>query len=285
MTYTPITDWNGALFQRQLRRALDELDGGMSVAQAEREVLSTWGDNVSVLAKAKSLFKFGRNEDVDTAARETIWAQGGDETYVATNLIDSVSSSSASDTGTIGLEYHTVTGTGASAQFTFGVQTVALNGQTRVALPTPCARVSRGYNASALNFVGDVYVYENTAITAGVPTDDTKIHMKLPAGDSQSFKAATTLSNSDYLFVTSVYASVRRGTSAVADMQLEIREVGGVFRPRLSFSVSQSGGAFYMPIEPYIIVPKNADVRITAATNTNNTQIDAGLNGVLALIQ
>lgn len=263
------------------------IDGTVSmsaVSAAEAVVLDTYGDTVSAATKAKSLLKFGRNDDLDTGTRETIWNNGGDETYVTTNAIDTISSSSASDTQVLQVEYHTVTGTGASAQYTFGLQDVALNGQSKVPLSVPGARTSRIRNNGDVPLVGNVYVYEDTAISGGVPTDVTKIHAEVLAGDDQSFKAATTFSNTDYAFITSVYGSVKRSTSAVVDFRLETRAPGGIFLPKLEFSAVQSGGVAQIILDPFIIVPKNYDVRITGQSNTNNTTADAGFNAILAAV-
>lgn len=255
-----------------------------AIAQAEREVLSTYSDTVSVADKGKSVLKFGRNGDLDTGTRETIWNQGDNETYVTTNAIDTISSSNAGDSQEVSIEYHTVAGTGTSSVFTFGTQTATLNGQTKVVLDTPGARVSRVLNTSSTAFAGDVYVYEDTAISSGVPTDATKIHAKVSAGDDQTFKCATTFSGTDYAFITMVYASVKRSTSAVIDFRLEVRTAGGVFLPKLEFSAVQSGGVSAVMLDPYIIVPKNADVRITGEPNTNNTTADAGFAAYLAKV-
>lgn len=284
MGFTPPRRGTGTLFDFNLNRMLRELFGSMSISMAEAEVLATYGDTVSAASKAKSLLKFGRNDDLDTSARETIWNNGGDETYVTSNSIDTISSSSASDTQIVQVEYHTVSGTGASAQYTFGLQNVTLNGQTKVTLATPAARISRIRNNGSVPLVGNIYVYEDTAISGGVPTDGTKIHAEVRAGDDQSFKAATTFSNIDYAFITSVYGSVKRSTSAVVDLRLETRAPGGLFLPKFEFSVVQSGGVAQIFLDPPIIVPKNHDARITGRSNTNNTTADAGFNAILAVV-
>lgn len=253
-----------------------------SVGMAENEVFLSYGDRVSAVQKGKSLLKFGRNDDLDTGSRETIWSAGGNETFVTANLIDTISSSSSSDTQSVQIEYHTISGSGTSSQFTFGLQNVTLNGQNKVTLGVPCARVSRIRNNGSVSFDGDVYVYEDTAITSGVPSDTTKIHAEAFAGDNQTFKASTTFSNTDYAFVTSVYGSVKRATSAVIDLQLEVRSPGGIFLPKFEFSVTQSGGVAQIMFDPYLIVPKNNDVRMTGSSNTNNATADAGFSAILA---
>lgn len=280
--YEVYVDDSGAILSRTV--------GGLDVAadpriaQAERETLGNYGDTVSVAAKAKSLTKFGRNLDID-GAQEMLWNVGGFETYATGNTIDTVSSSSASDTGDVVIEGHTVVGTGDAAVYTFVKQTAVLNGQNKVTLATPLARASRHANVGSVSFTGDVYGYENTAIVAGVPTDDTKIHTKSLAGENQTFKASTTFSDSDYAFITRCWASVSKQQSAIADIQIQVRPAGGVFRPVFEFSVSQASGLAEFLCDPFIIVPRNADIRMVASTSTSNVYVNGGFQAYLAAVQ
>ena len=80
---------------------------------------------------------------------------------------------------------------------TFVTQSVTLNGQTRVALSTPIARSTLATVPNqdrAANLVGEIYVYEDTALSGGKPTDTTKIHLTVEAGKNQSEKASTSTS-------------------------------------------------------------------------------------------
>lgn len=254
------------------------------VAQAEREILGTYGDTVSVESKAKSLTKFGRNDDVGTSL-ETVWEVGGDETYVTTNAIDTISSSDAADVVEMSIEGHTVSGTGTSAQFTFVKEAVTLNGQNKVLLPTPLARVSRVYITDSVPIAGDVYVYEDDTLAAGVPTTAAKIHMvvKGTEGRTQSYKAATTFSNTDYAIVTGGYASVNKKTAASVDVEFQVRPAGGVFRPVGRFSLNSAAQTTQqIAFNPYVIVPKNADVRVVAIASTTGVSVDATFQAYLA---
>lgn len=253
------------------------------LVQAEREIYSFFGDEVSIDAKAKTLTKFGKSAALGTT-RETVWTVGGMETYVQSNTIDSISSSSALDNEEILLECHTVTGTGADQQFTFLVQTVNLNGQNRVALPTPVARVSRVYNNNGTNLAGAVYVYENTAIVGGVPSDFTKVHAQIPLGFQQSFKAATTFSNEDYFVLTNGFGSVTYKQSAAVNFYLEFKSPGKVFREGASVSANSAGGAWQISLDPAIIIPKNSDIRVTAQTDTQGAEVYASFQGYLAKV-
>ena len=267
------------------------LDFGIQLAEAE--ILGTYGDTVSTLGKAKTLLKFGKKDDLGTTTA-TIWQTDGNENYATTNAIDTVSSSSAADTSeTFTIEGHTVTGTGENAQFTFAIQTVttnATNGQTRVTLTTPLARVSRMYASGSTQPAGDIWVYESTDTdTAGVPDNpSTSAHIvvKGSQGETQSFKAATTFSNTDYFICTGGFASVDRKTSATVDFEMQVRTVGGVFRPVARMALdSNAQTSQQIQFYPYAIVPKNADIRIVATSSAASTEVSAQFQGFIAQVE
>ena len=261
------------------RRAYEVPDGRL--VQAEREIEATYGDRVSIDRKAKSLVKFGRSAELGTTALETVWTVGGDEVYVTDNTISYISSSSASDTQQITIEGHTVD---ANGDFTFLVQTVTLDGQNAVALDTDVARVSRAYNSDSTELVGRVVVYENAVVVGGIPTDTTKIHIDIPQGFQQSFKAATTFSNEDYYLMTGFYGAVSAKQAGSVDFYVEIRDKGKVFLPKGCFTASSTGGAADISLDPAILVPKNADVRIRCETETNNVVVFGIFKGYLAKV-
>jgi hypothetical protein len=265
------------------RRTYEVPDGRL--VQGEREVYSTYGQRVSIDAKAKSLLKFGKSGNLSTnAGLQTVWSVDGNETYISTNLIDSVVSSSASDTQEVTIEGHTIEGSGVDAKFTFVVQTATLSGQTPVALTTPLARASRVNNNSSTEIVGVVSVYEDSAVTGGVPNDVTKVHIDIPLGFQQSFKAATTFSNTDYFFLTGCYGAVSQKQTAAADFYIELREVGKSFRQIACLTASSSGGSFNIEFDPAIIIPRNADVRVRCTTGTNNAVVFTNFRGYLAKV-
>lgn len=301
MSRPTITEWSGVLFQRQLRAVLDwlEVEVGSDIAHAERAVLSTYGDTVSVEAKAKSLNKFGDNDSVGTSFETIMSLQGSEinETLVATNIIDSIVSSSASDTSqTIRIEGHTIDGSG---NLTFSAQDAVLNGQTEVTLTTPLARATRAYvkNSGTFNttpsaLVGQVSIYDNTGgvSAGGVPTVAAATKLIIYAGGTQSEKCATAISATDYYFVSYFSANIGDAspTAGIVDVRIEVRDVanGGPWRP-LGRDIILVPGIYAPPsaFNPYLIVPKNHDVRARAKTDTGTAEVHAEFGGYLAAIQ
>lgn len=263
------------------RRNYEVPDGRL--VQAEREIYQTFNDKVSVDRKAKSLVRFGKSASLVTGSLQTVWTVGGNETYVNANLIDSISSSSTLDNKEIYIEGHTVVGTGEDQKFTFVTQRVNLNGQTRVALPIPLARVSLAYNDNGTPLVGRVVVYENTALVGGIPSDVTKIHIDIPLGFQESFKGATTFSNGDYYILTGGFGSVSLKQDGAADFYLEIREPGKIFRQVAGISATNAG-PWTINLDPAVIIPKNCDIRVRVETSANNIVVFTSFQGYLAKV-
>lgn len=249
------------------------------IAEAIREV---WiQDGVLIKPKGKNLLKFGKIESLGTSF-ETIWQQGGNETYATSNVINKISSSDNGDTQAVKYEYHTIDGSG---NFTFGVGSVTLQGHTETDLPVAAARASRIYNDTNTDFAGNVYVYEDDTVVNGVPQTASKIHLKTGgAGYNQSLKAATTISNTDYWLITDWFGSVLKKTSAVVDFEIQIALKGKVFRTRIPGSGSTTGSVVNPKINPPLIVPSNSDFRIRAQASTTGVAAIAWANGILCKV-
>ena len=250
-------------------------------AHAIREVYSTYGDIVDV--KPKSLLKFGENLLAGTSESTIMTLPTGvlSETYVSTNIIDTLSSSEAGDTQDYTVEGNTISG----GVFTFVAQTVTANGQSKVTLSTPLARCTRIANIGATNTAGAISVYEDTAITAGVPDDGAKVHCILPGGENQTEKASTTISDSDYAFITTIYAGLNKKTAGSAVIRLRVRTAGGVFRTLFKRAVNSLGPDLTLEFRPYLIIPQNSDVMITAEADSASTAVSGGFNSLLAKVR
>jgi hypothetical protein len=276
---------------------IEEIMAGTEIAQAERVVLSTYGDTVSVEAKAKNLNKFGTNITVGTTYETVARMQGtvANETFVTTNLIDSIVSSNAGDTTqTITIEGQTIDVDG---NLTFVVQDAVLNGQTEVTLTTPLARATRmtvkasgTFGTSPAALVGTVYVYDNTdGIVAGVPVTAAATKVLLDIDTTQSNKCATATSSTDYWFITEYECGIGNaaGPANRVTFKLERRDIknGGAWVPvgrEITVAVGNNSGAFLF--QPLAIIPPNNDVRVVAKTDSSTCEVFAEVQGYLALI-
>lgn len=286
-------------------RGVDDHDA--KLRQAINVIYSSYGDKVSVEKKKKTLQKFGRSRGIGTDQKNTVQVLQdtglNNEVFATGNTVDSLVSSDTGDFGTVfKVEGHTLDTGG----FDFVVQSVTCAGQTRAALATPVARSTRLYippidyppasfpsdTGWARAATGTVYVYDSSAstITNGVPNTPaaTKILVEGGLGLNQSEKLATTLSFQDYWICTEFFLTVSRDgpQNAVIDADVEYRELGGVWRPvGLELSVKEGvNGYMHDEMDPYVIIPKNSDVRMVAQSSVGDTEVSGYINGYLAVV-
>lgn len=246
---------------------------------AKEIIFAEDGVRVSLEAKNKDLLKFGRNQLIGTSLA-TVQAQPVGvlhETYVDSNLITSIISTSANDTESVTVEGHTSPD---GLVFTFSTQTLNLTGQTAATLATPLARVTRLYNADSTELEGVISVTENDTYTSGVPDTDTKVHLQVLAGEQQSDKASTTLSSVDYWVLTGFYADVLKKSASSAEIHLSVRRSGKVFRKQIQVSASNNHRGEHI-FTPYLIVYPNSDIRLEAAADGASTDVSGGMQGAL----
>lgn len=287
--------------EREIERAIERMTTTLAtsaaVKQAERVVYSTYGDTVSVINKAKNLNKFGRNQAVGTSWETVAKFQGttSDETFVTTNLIDSIVSDDTGDTTqTIVIEGHTIDGSG---NLTFVSQEKALTGQTEATLTTPLARATRAYVKASGTFgstptalAGNVYIYDNTdGITSGVPDTAAATKLMILAGETQTEKAATAISQSDYWFIQYFSCAIgdATGPTNFATVRMETRDIvnGGAWRPLgRDYTLWPDSVGIHREFDPVLIVPKNHDWRVRAIADGGSTEIYAEAGGPLASI-
>lgn len=253
------------------------------VKHAQEVIFADTGLVVTLEDKNKDLLKFGRHVSVQTSLTTLMTLPTGvyNETYVATNIITQAISTSALDTETVKIEGHTVVGSGASAVYTFVVQTLTLTGQDEIALTTPLARCSRIYNTSATELAGVVSITEDGTFSAGgIPDAASEVHCQIRAGRQQSEKCATTIENGNFWIITGWRADMLNKTSAFGEIQIETRLPGEVFKPFVTASVSEGHSASQIQV-PYVIVPQNTDIRMRAATGANGKDVSGWICGAL----
>jgi hypothetical protein len=260
------------------RRAFEIPDARL--VQAEREIYAQYGVDASIYLKAKSLFRFGRNTDLGLT-KETVWSLGGNEAYVSTNSITHVSSSSISDNQILRIESHTVD---ANGDFDFVVQFVTLNGRNKVALTTPVARVSSASNFNSHDLIGTVYVYQDTTITNGVPTDLSKVHITIPAGNNQSFKAATTFDRETFGILTQGFGSVGNRQTANVEFEFEVRPKGKIFQSGAAIVAGSASSSFSLNLDPALVIPPNSDIRVIAISDKAGAEASVNFNLYMAKV-
>lgn len=257
--------------------------GEHAILRAVDEIARIWGDTVDVKVAADSKLKFGATDFVDSAVNTTLQWEGGNETYVTSNIIDTISSSSTGDVGPVVVQGYILT----NGLLSFFQQEVTLDGQNKVVLDTPVARVDRVYNSGSVDWGGDIYVYEDDTVTGGVPDTASKLHMHAPQLSNQSMKGAGTTGHDEYLLITSWQSAVFRKKDGVVDFGFYTREVGTtnkVFRLRMGTSASEASGGSVLYLDPLFIVGKNHDYRMQGRAAVADTSAFGAVNGVIAKV-
>ena len=253
-------------------------------------------DAESGLAIAKGLVegsipehKFGNAPDFDTSDGEiTIWdgAEDGEAweqmvyQYSILADIDSVSSSSVSDTHEVTIEGLDILGNEIS-------QNITLNGQTRVPLITALYRNPRVYNNSAVEAVGHTITYVNTALSGGVPIDTTQIRSITDPINEQTEMVVYTVPAGKTAFMRSWYASTS-GASKVSNYRIKLKSrlPGKVFRVKHVQSLSDTGTSAYnhVYLDP-VKYTEMTDIEMTAQSlaspSVSGAAVSAGFDLVI----
>jgi hypothetical protein len=224
----------------------------------------------------KSNFKFGFNPDIDDSL-ETVWAQGGLYSYIASASVLKVSSSSTADTSA---------GTGARTVELFGLdtnydeinETVTLNGQTAVNTTNEYLRINRMIVRSAgtgTQNAGVIYAGTGT-VTTGVPANK---YATIAIGDNQTVMALWTVPRgyTAYLIQTDITVATTQNNK-YCTVHLVARPNGEVFQIKDKFVKAESSvhQAYTIPLK----FEEKTDIEVRAIGDSSGADIaiSAGLD-------
>jgi len=255
--------------------AISDNSSGLSIAQG----------NVTGVSY---IHKFGNAPDFDTGdGGVSIWDGANDGgldemsyTYSDSANIDSIISTSGSDTGDIEIQ-------GLNSGYTQVVQTVTLTGQTRAEIPIPLIRVFRLKNVGSSDFVGQVSCYiTNSPTSSGVVTASEDVRAQVDNGNNQTLMAIYTIPAGKTGYLRSWYAATAgagRGSSYI--VQLFARPFGQVFQLKHKSAVSDTGTSAYVHdyIDPEVFSEKtDIEMRVTMTANGGTgASVSAGFDIVL----
>ena len=197
----------------------------------------------------KSNFKFGFNPDVDDSL-ETVWAQGGLYSYLASASVLKVSSSSTSDTSA-GTGARTVELFGLDANYDEISESITLNGQTAVNTTNEFLRINRMVVKSAGTGgqnAGVIYAGTGT-VTTGVPANK---YATIAIGDNQTVMALWTVPSgyTAYLLQTDITVATTQNNK-FCTVHLVARPDGEVFQIKDKFVKAESSvhQAYTIPLK------------------------------------
>jgi hypothetical protein len=206
--------------------------------------------------------RFARNSDIDTAAKETIWGQGGLYTFSPAAANYYISSSSAADTTQM------IQLTLLDANYAQVTKTVTLVGQTKTLITGgPYLRINSAINVGSTDLAGNVYIYEDDTVTAGVPQTQTKIRCFVSQAEQNSGMGIYTVPAGKTAYIVQWGAAASK---AFADVTLDIRNFGQVFRNRGRMLCNLTADINY---SVYQSVPEKSDIKFEATVTTNDTMV------------
>lgn len=205
--------------------------------------------------------RFARNPDIDTT-RETIWPLGGIYVWPTNPSTWYISSSSASDAG------RTIQMTVLDANFVSTTRTITLAGQTKTAITGgEIFRLISAFNSGAVDLVGNVYIYEDDTVVAGVPATPAKVKAYITNTEQNSGLGFYTIPAGKTGYLTGWAATSSTG---VSDVTLDIKNFGQVWRQRGRRLVN---GDTEIQYTVFLRIPEKSDLRFEASTSVNNVSV------------
>ena len=231
--------------------------------------------SAGLIEGVSTIFKFGKNQDVDTGTTpEDIHTLGGEKLFpTATSTLSIVSDSSDDATGGTGI--NTIKVEGLDINYDFLSEEIDLNGLTPVVTNSSFYRVNRAYgvlSGTGQKAAGTITLtHSQGAIT------------EIPVGDGQSSDCTYTVPRNHLLLVDRFTASLERsGSGAGAEIHFEILLYGqNTWREQADASLAASGTSYIQrDTDLWFPIVEKSDVRIhVSQVATNNTFIAASFDG------
>ena len=251
-------------------------------------------EGVAIQEGYKPLRKFGRGICYAKETKTVLMTQATSvldvEAHTTANLVDTISCTAA-NTAVLGIEGFTID---TSGDLTFVSQDATLSGTTGVTLGTPLNTVTRMYvkegtfASPSVPCTMNVYCTESTngGLTAGLPSTLADTKTVMPANINQTEKALTCTDKNEYAAILGVDASLPEAASptgtAAADIGLEIKRKGGVYRPvGLEAAVGAQQRTASIKFDPPVVVPPNSYFRLVANGSTSDLVVAGNINGVI----
>jgi hypothetical protein len=240
--------------------------------------------NMGMVPYMSAVDKFGENPDIDTGGiAEDIWEGGGLYTWSETSDIDTVSVSDVSDVG----QQVLIVGICSPQDVSETIGYAVTNGQNKVLIydnpgltgdPISFWRVYRVSNESDAGgaFTGMLYVYVDTAIVGGVPTDATTVRAIINDGNNQTLMAVYTVPPGKVGFLYRGEMGLSRAQSAgSAQGAYYSRRYGKIFKIKKRVDISNAGSSIYQDRRSFPdIIPALTDIKLTIEeVSSNNTGV------------
>lgn len=208
-----------------------------STSPTKRELVSR-----GLLVGQDNITISGVNPDVNkNNLPQTVWNLPGQLIYKFsadnTAPINKISSSNVNDTQTLILIGLIDNGDEVK-------QFVTLDGQNKVTLTTPLGRHNIMSNESSSDLEGNVYLYEDTDITNGVPDDLDFVRGYISQGDNVSLQGVYTVPNGKIILLSSIYPILSKEQAADVSLQFETKRFGKAKQTTIPVGINSAGTSF-----------------------------------------
>ncbi len=132
-------------------------------------------------------------------------------------------------------------------------------------------------NEGATDFAGDVYVYEDDTVTAGVPQTASLIRAKVRIGNNQTTMALHTIPAGETGFL--YRAGLTSGKDNGMEMRMRSREVGGVFQVKLNEDIYRT--AFERIYRFPLVFQALTDIEVSAKGEGGSTPVSSTFSMVM----
>lgn len=239
-----------------------KLNGGLSPSSITRAgTYEPWPLQVGrgQIAFHKSIFKFGRNPDIN-GVEETVWDVGGIYAYPASALAMTVTTDAATPADDNGV---TVVVAGLDADWNEVSQEVTLAGAGTATTTQTFRRVFRAYVSGSQEPTG------NLNITNGGTT-----YARITLGDNQTLMAVWTVpaGYTAYFLNGTISVGTANGNQYVTG-RLVARQPGGVFRTQTKVDIANN--LINYPFEIPLALPEKTDVEARAVSSGTNNAVSA----------
>jgi len=238
---------------------------------------------------ATPVHKYGEAQDLVTGQFSNSWDGCSDEivtkipvyTYSTTAAIDTMSSSSALDTG------QSIEIQGLDENLDLVVQTLTSNGQSKVTLIVPLLRVFRAKNISLFgsDIVGNLYIYEDTTLSGGVPVDTSKVRAIIRDGHNQTQMSQYTVARGYALYIDFGWANISKAGGATPteiELQIRNREYDKVWRElHKTVLLSSGSSASNRPYNIPLRLGSTYDIEYRGKPSASGLSLSAGFHGML----
>lgn len=181
--------------------------------------------------------------------------------------IDTISSSSAADTVNILI-------TGLDIAGHVRVQIAVLDGQNKVTLTYPLYRCYRALNANGTDLAGDIYIYPDTPIVTGIPTDKTVIRAYIDQTQQQTQMAQYTIPVNSVGYNDWLFFGFSKKTSTNSIVKIQARVLNGVWLDQGFLTLNTTGtSALEARLSVPSVISPLTDIRFMADASANDTAL------------